>query len=170
MVCAPGTPSVCVTRAHQGRLAEMVTPSREALAVLSKLPTPPTSVAEQVDARQSQPSSVALVDLGDPAATDPRLLVLAGVRPCADQRFPGGKPYIRERAARDVTVSWLLGSFTTLPDSTSLHDQEQALAQTAWRGLSALPADEQRDRVIAARQAEAECSGDLLDVLASGAR
>jgi hypothetical protein len=186
LVCTPDAPRVCVTRVHHLALSGMREPSREALALLSaKLPQAPTSVVEIVD----RPGTNGRSDL--PPQTDTlstwlmnddqgriavpardvlwSLLIGAGTQPC-DNAPPGpSQERTRYDTARLVAAAWLLDaaplSPTHLPDWWGgLPDQTQTLP--AYDALRRLPADAQRARVAALRQAELACDyRDRLEIL-----
>jgi hypothetical protein len=187
LVCADGTPTVCVSRAHENRLAALVGPARDALRLLSVLPGAPTSVVEdtrtdQGFARQPLPQANEVVlnfDDEDFHRSQPnlspdqlRLAVLASAMTptCVDANTDESDETTtaRIRAAQAVAVSSLLGKPTSLPSYQYVQPQINSLQQGAWQTLRGLPADVQRARVTAARTAALTCHGDLLTTLTTG--
>jgi hypothetical protein len=168
LVCTEDAPRVCVMKAHEAALADLVEPARQALTQLAKLPDPPSSMKEftgDVWKSRPQPPDVLWFDSsnllprggGEQTSDDLllRMLAGAGTRPCGDL------------GARAVAGAWLVGDFRTIP-SQRLSSREMESRRRTWEALRALPADEQRDRVSALRQAELACQGDLLDILTKG--
>jgi hypothetical protein len=188
LVCADGVPRVCVSRAHQNRLAALVGPARDALRVLSVLPGAPTSVVEDTRtdndfAHQPLPSAgVVAIDFGDEDfhhslttlnSDQLRQAVLASALApaCVDPNtdYTVDTAVARRRAAQAAAVSALLGRSSSLPNFQYLQPQIEPLQQHAWQLLRALPADVRRARVAAVRRAALTCHGDLLTVLTAGA-
>jgi hypothetical protein len=85
----------------------------------------------------------------------------AGVQPCEELMGPRGEPDARYEAARLVAAAWLLDRDLPTAEGPKQSPEQQALA-----ALRALPADEQRARVAAFRDAERTCAeGDRLEML-----
>jgi hypothetical protein len=94
------------------------------------------------------------------------LLTGAGVGMCVDMVFRAGAYSDGYLAARYAAAAWLMGQ--PLPsDLISFGGPDVGrLAEELRRTLSSLPADEQRDRVAALRQAELSCApGDRAALL-----
>ncbi|GAA4949146.1 hypothetical protein [Actinoplanes utahensis] len=169
-VCtADAGPRVCVTAAHRRQLPALVAPSREALRLLAKLPNAPASVHEAPPGTgRPQPASEAWLDsdnLGatdDPAELTARILAGAGTPLCAR----GDGDHLAVLRARAVTAAWLHGSHP-VPGQT-VGPAEQAIRDTMWKKLVALPAAEQQRRVAAVRAAGLAC-GDQAAALGVGA-
>lgn len=184
LVCAEGTPMVCVSRAHQKQLAALVDPARQALRVLAVLPNAPTEVVEDTRTdpnwpQQPLPPANAAVFTFDsmdfdfalrqlsPDQLRLALLASAFAPACVDADFTVTSA--RTRAAQAVGVSWLLGRPTSLENFSVMGPQIDSNQATAWSTLRGLPAAEQRARIAALRTAAVTCQGDLLTVLTTGA-
>jgi hypothetical protein len=185
LVCTPDAPRICVTRVHRLALDGMREPGREALAILSaKLPQAPTSVVELVQhpgtggpsdppAQADTIYTVPMDDRGRIAvpARDVMwsLLLGAGTQPCGNAPPGPSRERSRYDIARLVAAAWLLDEEPLPP--THLPDwwgwlPDQTLTLPAYEALRALPADEQRARVAALREAELACDQrDRLDIL-----
>jgi hypothetical protein len=187
LVCAEGTPRVCVGRADENRLTALVGPARQALRELSVLPNAPTSVVEDTRtdpgfAQQPLPKADAVtINFGSTDFNDfrvqlssdqLRLAVLASatapacLNPDLDRSTEEQQTNLR--AAQAVAVSWLLGEPTSLRNYQLLTPQINALQNKTWQTLRALPLGEQRARVAAVRAAAVTCHGDLLTILTKG--
>ncbi|MEV6593064.1 hypothetical protein [Streptomyces acidicola] len=157
-----GGPTVCVTKAHERGLPELVGPARRALTLLAKLPDAPTSVHEVTGDRPGpQPAREVWLHsdnyvLGRGWAADSEdtlvvsILAGAGTRPCEPVAY----------GARAVAGAWLYGRYPA-PGQTVLPGEEADARATAWRELRALPAQEQARRITAVREAGLTCRGDL---------
>ncbi len=190
LVCTDDEPEVCIPRLHAFALEHVRGPARRALSILAaKLPpTAPTRVLVwTVDdqgpngprtADRLTVSIPSVLDVTDYSSEDLLWIMLdgAGVRPCADlarpnpQDEPGAKgdPDTRESgyaAARLVVAAWLLDRDIRAAEGPD-EGPDVALARQALATLLALPADEQRIRVTALRDAERTCAeGDRLEML-----
>lgn len=165
-----GGPTVCVTKAHERGLGELVGPARRALKLLAKLSDAPTSVHEVTGDRSGpQPAREAWLhsDTYGPGrgwVTDSedalvaQILAGAGTRPCGPVAY----------GARAVAAAWLYGRYPA-PDLTVLPGEETDERDAAWRKLKTLPAQEQVRRIAAVREAGLTCRDDLDAVLAEGA-
>ncbi|SEF27454.1 hypothetical protein SAMN05421837_103862 [Amycolatopsis pretoriensis] len=170
---------ICVSRAHEDRLAALAGPGREALAMLAKLPGAPTRVEEQAG-----PTPVLGPAVRDPGvvylnfqlndvlltagADDLRLAVLsgAGVPSCVHPYGGGGA----DLAARMIAAAYFTGELKPLPEfGAKWFLSESGQVDRAWATFRALPAEVQRARVIALRQVLLTCRGDPLDTLVPGA-
>ncbi|MFJ7212289.1 hypothetical protein [Amycolatopsis sp. NPDC098790] len=171
---------ICVTRAHEDRLAALAVPGREALAMLAKLPGAPTRIEEE-----TAPNSLAGPPARDPGvvrldfqrndvlltanADDLRLAVLsgAGLPSC-------GHPYggsLADLGARMIAGAYFTGELKPLPEYAGRWYASQPGPVTqAWADFRALPREVQFTRIVALRQALLTCQGDPLDTLVPGYR
>jgi hypothetical protein len=182
LVCATGTPRVCVTRADAARLPQVTAPARAALAALARLPHAPTAVIEhpELEGFTSAPpppsrADTVWMDL-TPYSADARgrleaedvadltAMLLTNVGVSAD--CPRGRGNPAGYAASEISTAWLLGRPPT-PDSRMSAEYQQ-LARTGWTALTSAPAAEQRRRVAAMRQALLTCTGDVYRILTKG--
>jgi hypothetical protein len=181
LVCTPDMPQVCVMRAHQGALADLRGPGREALVILAaKLPDAPTRVVETTYMDPPPPRadtvSIALQVSGDGrearsalGTPDIRwdLLGGAGTPWCDNAADPGTPGRRRHDIARFVAAAWLLDQEPPAPADPA----DPALLQRSetlpvYQALRELPAAEQRARVAELREAELACDGrDRLELL-----
>ncbi|MBT2412336.1 hypothetical protein J7I94_17445 [Streptomyces sp. ISL-12] len=174
---------VCVSRAHQARLAGLVGPGEEALRLLRGAlgDRAPVSVREDTAVlpdgtlpRWSR--TTVLFDFDDDvvaaASTDrelTRALVAKGMVPgCAPA---GWSRFGRETFARTAAVGWVLGDLRALPGNgpASMRHEADAEARPVWKELTALPRAEQLSRIEAMRAAAFSCEGDAFDALTGGA-
>jgi hypothetical protein len=196
LVCASGTPAVCLSRAHQNQLAALAGPARQALGELAALPDPPTVVAEDTRtalglSRAPLPRTDEVVlqldglDFDDgqvplsPQQLQLGVLAAATEPVCRFSDLPYGPPaqpspevqqtgYLHARTAQAVAASWFLGRLTYLPNESAFRPRIEAAERTAWDRLRALPLTVQRSRIAAVRTAAATCHGDLLTALGTG--
>ncbi|MFD1152466.1 hypothetical protein [Saccharothrix hoggarensis] len=181
LVCAE---QLCLTRAHEHERAALAGPAREALRLLAKLPSPPTSVREVAAAVRGNPergpesTEAVWVSLDDftyfrrepptPEQLTAYLVAGAGTRTCYSDRIP--REVGREVAARTVMTAWLTGRVEPLPSFRLwLGEEIDALTERAWAHLRTLPEPVQAARVQSAREVQAACAGDALGVLTGGA-
>jgi hypothetical protein len=169
LVCADGTPKVCVTTVHSRTLDELRDPGREALRILAaKLPQAPASVAESgaswidEDSRP-QPADKLLVEFevaGDGSVDLYRadliweLLDGAGARRCANSQ----NDHVVVRLA---IAAWLLEKAP--PEEIRLDGTDQVLQE-----LRALPPAEQTRRVAEFRRASLACEDRDLTAIITG--
>ncbi|CCH89251.1 conserved membrane protein of unknown function [Modestobacter italicus] len=161
MVCADGTPRVCISRTHGGLLAEVTPIARRALAVLATLPEAPTTAQEDTwfsAEKEPPPPSVDTVlfpvqvdvhgHLAHPGNALPQMLDAAGVdmSSCTDS--------YDIRAAR-AAAYWLMGRQPVAEPGEPAELNAEAV--TLWRGLQVLPEAEARARVAAVREAALAC-------------
>jgi hypothetical protein len=174
---------LCLTRAHEHQRAALAGPAREALSLLAKLPTPPTSVREvaapvRPDQRGPESTDAVWMHLDEftyfrlrPVAPEQLVTYLtagAGTRTCYGGNYVP-RTISREVAAREVMTAWLTGRLEPLPVYRSwVGEETDALAGKAWDELRALPEPDQAARVQAAREVQAACSGDALATLTGG--
>ncbi|NUT91380.1 MAG: hypothetical protein HOY78_05060 [Saccharothrix sp.] len=180
LVCVDG---LCLTRAHEHERAVLAGPAREALRVLAKLPSPPTSVREVAGAVRGDPArgpestDAVWVHLDEftyfrrepptPERMTAYLLAGAGTRTCYGDEIP--EDVAREVAARSVITGWLTGRVEPLPlYRTWLGERIDGLTAKAWDHLRTLPEPDQAARVQATREVLAACSGDALTTLTGG--
>ncbi|WP_444948112.1 ABC transporter permease [Micromonospora ureilytica] len=171
LVCADGTPRVCVRRVHAAILPDTVAPARDALHRLSRLPNPPTAVEEGIQDisgnpdEQDTPSGQTItfyIEIGQAADIDAgqvtqQLLTGAGVISCGDTS--NSETY---DAARLAAAYWLL--------QTPPPDTKQKVVE-AWQRLTSLPAAEQLARIAALRNAGLACNAEAQwDILMGGPR
>lgn len=165
---------VCVTAMHESKLAALAGPGQEALQLLAALPDAPTSVHETTVPRWQERANrgdVVQVGLGDPefvraTPAEQIWIMVAGAGTFECQR--PGVPVWREQAARAVSAAYFVGELRPVPgfsSPTSVAEIDR-LAGPAWTALRALPADEQKARIVALREAELSCQGvDPLAIL-----
>ncbi|MFB8774254.1 hypothetical protein [Streptomyces broussonetiae] len=172
---------VCVTRAHQDRLAGLAGPGKEALRLLHDAlgDRAPVSVREDTAVLPDgatprwSPETVAVgFDDDIIAAADgeelTRALIAKGMVPgCTPVGWTsvGGDLY-----AQTVAAGWVFGDFKPLPGTLSADLRREVDAETrpVWRELKALPRTEQLARINAARTAGHSCEGDAFDALNGG--
>jgi hypothetical protein len=179
LVCTQDAPKICVMRVHSGILDEVTGPAREALHAMAFLPEAPTSVVEVPQPAPRGPGSPDQAEPEPEAALGPRTVPLrvyldqnghyeeaekligtlvdgAGTPECATSEW-SYEQLERYYAARGIAGAWLSqksGSAVPENPSPELFDQ-------GWKALTALPADTQRERLIAYRAAALRCSPDL---------
>ncbi|MFJ9244581.1 hypothetical protein [Streptomyces sp. NPDC101776] len=169
---------VCVTRAHQDRLADLANPGKKALRLLRAAlgDRAPVSVREDtaVLPEGSTPkwsrTTVLFTfddDIVTAASTDDELtwaLLAKGLVPgCTPVGWSG---FGDDEYAQAVAVGWVLGELKPLPGTPAAARGEVA-ARTgpAWKKLEALSRGEQLSRINAMRAAALSCEGDPFEVL-----
>jgi hypothetical protein len=168
-VCTRDQPVVCSARINSYALERVRGPARQALSILAtKLPSAPSRVMIVPNKPPEGPASrdtvMVVVDDVDAVSDDALLWLIldgAGVRPCPELAGKGetDRSYA---TAREVVAAWLLDR-----DPPSTDDRPRK----ALAALQALPADEQKARVIAFRDAERACvPGDRLAMLTGTAQ
>jgi hypothetical protein len=169
---------ICVSRAHEDRLAALAGPGREALAMLAKLPGAPTRIEEQIapnsvtDPPARDPGVVYLDfqrndDLLTAEADDLRLAVLsgAGLPECVRPSYGD----LSDMGGRMIAAAYFTGELKPLPEyGGSWLRRESGRVERAWQKFRALPADVQFARVVALRQVLLTCQGDPLNTLVPG--
>jgi hypothetical protein len=166
LVCTDDGPRVCVRRVHADTLPALTGPAREALALLGKLPSPPTSVTEyppEEEFRAPSPDVVPVLFFTTPV-TDParlKLILLAGAGTPSCAAASDWDTVVSRVVARTVTAAWFTGELAPLPGSYDVWDTDRDDIHAAWQELRSLPAAEQTARVAAYRQAALDCRGEL---------
>jgi hypothetical protein len=179
LICTRDEPRICVSRINTPALPALREPGRQALAVLAAKLPPPAPTRIVVNPREDllegpQPADTLIatpfiIEYGE-VETAPEdllmeLLLGAGTRPCATLYGTDENPNLGYLAARIAAAAWLLDR--DLPPPVDKGEQpDLALAHEALDALRYLPADEQRARVAALRDAERTCAaGDRLELL-----
>ncbi|GLH96278.1 MFS transporter [Phytohabitans aurantiacus] len=174
LVCADNAPRVCVSRVHAGLLPEVTPLAEQALAMLAKLPDPPTTVHEDTttyypDTSPPRRADVVLVNvrvdkyghLAHKATVLPAMLYAAGAN---THGCVGASSTPVARAAG----YWLMGR-EPVAEYADEEAEVNAEAVTLWRGLRSLPESEAAARVAAVRRAALACE-DLDGLLSRSAR
>ncbi|MFG2195427.1 hypothetical protein [Streptomyces sp. NPDC048639] len=173
---------VCVTKAHQARLGDIVGPGKKALRLLHDAlgSQAPVSIRENTALRASSATlersrTSVLVDFDDGAIADTkgedltRAMLAQGMAPHCQPRTAvtrSGMP--SETAAQGVAAGWVLGDLEPLRGTQHRLRDLTALAEPVWKKLKALPRAEQLSRLKAAHAAALSCKADPLSVLAGG--
>ncbi|MEV4144503.1 hypothetical protein AB0J40_12590 [Amycolatopsis sp. NPDC049691] len=169
---------ICVSRAHEDRLAALAGPGREALAMLAKLPGAPSRIEEQmasaslVSLPARDPGVVYLnfqhnEDLLTADAGTLRLAVLsgAGVPGCV----PPSHGDLSDVGARMIAAAYFTGELKPLPEyGAKWVARQPGPIEGAWAKFRALPAEVRFARVAALRQVLLTCQGDPLETLVPG--
>ncbi|MCY1144967.1 hypothetical protein OWR29_43810 [Actinoplanes sp. Pm04-4] len=176
LVCADGTPQVCVTAAHAQMLDDAAPRVREGMKFLAKLPSAQTRAVEwradkvyvpgesdwsSTGATRPEPGTVNF-DLSDqigPALTE-NVVLAAGTLWNGCQ---GGQDLV----AAHAVGAWLMGKdeLTGVDDGLSYFPEMKKQVPEVVRQLRALPEKEQIRRVVAVREASLACQEDLLPLL-----
>jgi hypothetical protein len=184
LVCTEDTPRVCVGRVHAGLLSEVTPHARQALALLARLPDPPTAVQEDTndylddDNPMPGPDTVAFRltvgsdgHVADPDGLLSRMLDAGGasVTACPEKydapaARAAGAYLVGRQPARDPQDP----EFVQEPGSSPPPDATAA-AVVLWQGLRQLPEAEALARVAAVRRAALECT-DMSGLLDRSAR
>jgi hypothetical protein len=194
LTCTRDEPVICLPRLHAAALPALREPGRRALAVLNvKLPPAPTRVVVNslgADPMQGpQPADTLLVlspiaeygELQVPAEDAVWLMLLGGgTRTCANgpgpvsdtKGDPNTTPLFGYSAARAAVAAWLLDEDPRLTvGGEPVAEEELTLTREALTILRGLPADEQRARVTALRDAERTCvDGNRMHMLTGTGR
>jgi hypothetical protein len=173
---------VCVTTAHEDRLADLAGPGRKALRLLHGAlgDRAPVSVRENtaVQPEGSTPRwsrTTVLFGFDDDIAADARgeeqltwALLAKGLVPgCTPVGWSG---FGGDEYAQAVAVGWVLGELKPLPGTPAGASGEvDAKARPVWKELKALPPAEQLARINAMRAAALSCKADPFDVLSGKA-
>ncbi|MCA2212160.1 hypothetical protein [Jidongwangia harbinensis] len=179
LVCADGTPQVCVAAVHEHLLPHVTTEARRALAAIAKLPNAPTRAvevrldtpgvhdSEQWQRKAPEPGTVHFALNPDPdTGQDPDV---------ADSIAMGGGMWWNgcganiDDKAMSVVGAWLLGTETVRMWDPVFGDmfasRTEAAVRDGVRALRALPEREQLRRVTAVRDAAARCERELMPIL-----
>ncbi|UUU26889.1 hypothetical protein [Streptomyces sp. DSM 40750] len=172
---------VCVTKAHEARLAELAGPGKKALRILHDVlgGQAPVSVRESTALRgildsPERSRTAVLVDFDDSVIADAkgeeltRALLAQGMAPLCFARSAAESGTLGETAAQGVAAAWVLGDLK--PFSGTMHTSSEQLetARPVWTELKALPWSEQVARIKAAHAAAVSCEGYPLDILDGG--
>jgi hypothetical protein len=168
---------VCVTRAHQDRLADLAAPGKKALRLLRAAlgDRAPVSVREDtaVLPEGSTPkwsrttvlftfddAIVAGASKGDELTW---ALLAEGLAPgCTPVGWSG---FGDDEYAQAVAVGWVLGDLKPLPGTPAAASEVATKTGPVWKKLKALPPAEQLARINAMRAAALSCEGDPFEVL-----
>ncbi|MEU8639665.1 hypothetical protein AB0C38_46365 [Amycolatopsis sp. NPDC048633] len=170
---------ICVTRAHEDRLAALAGPGREALAMLAKLPGAPTRIEERI-----APTSFTIPATRDPGvvylnfqrddnlltanADELRLAVLsgAGLPSC----LPPSYGDLTDVGGRMIAAAYFTGELKPLPEfGAGWATRQPSPIDDAWAKFRALPDDVRFSRMVALRRMLLTCQGDPLNTLVPGA-
>ncbi len=170
LVCAEGTPRVCVSRTRAGLLTEVTPLARQGLAALAKLPDAPTAAVEDTntfldkDAMAYQAGTVAFqVDVGNDGHLMSEREFLFGMVSAAGANH-GACPDGLDIAGSRAVAYWLMGREPM--DDPREPEEVNAQIRMLWQGLRALPQREATARVVAVRTAALACQ-DLDGLLAA---
>lgn len=170
---------ICVSRAHEDRLAALAGPGREALALLAKLPGAPTRIEEQL-----APNTFSVPPARDPGvvyldfqrhtplltadARDLRQAVLSGAGLPSCERPSAAS--LSDLGGRMIAAAYFTGELRSLPEYTrTWYGRNSEPVERAWAKFRALPPEVQFARVVALRQVLLTCQGDPLETLVPGA-
>lgn len=168
---------VCVTRAHQDRLAQLAAPGKEALRLLRNAlgDRAPVSVRENTAVLPygSTPKwsrTTVLFGFDDAVVADAKgkeltsALLAKGLVPgCTPVGWSG---FGGDEYAQAVAVAWILGDLKPLPGTpATARDAVETKTRPVWKKLMALPRAEQLARINAMRGAALACKGDPFEVL-----
>ncbi len=171
---------VCVPRMLESQLPRLAGPGKEALRLLGTLPDAPVKVAvqdrrlgyDEVPPRAADTVSLDLLDWSIRSLLVPddvtRALVAGAGTPTCYSLHSIDKSFMDELTARSITSSWFLGEWKM--QSGYWSDEVKNELVQKQETFRALPADVQRERIIAVRQAGLTCQGNQLDILLGGAR
>jgi hypothetical protein len=178
LVCADGTPQVCVTAVHAVALPEITAEVRRGLAALAKLPDAPQRAVEfRPDAVGNGSSDQwwGTTRTSERGTVPFALQLDSGLHPTKDlaaRIVYGGGTYWNgctpgNEVALGAAGAWLLGTDELLlSDDTYLdNSRSQDKIRATVRTLRALPTEEQLKRVTALRDAANRCETDLLPLL-----
>jgi hypothetical protein len=166
LVCDENGPRVCVTRAHEDYLPAFTGPARNALALLKKLPSPPTSVVEQSTPERVRPAPGEVPVFFEPMPrrnTEDilRWKVLYGAvdSGCQFDENADVDVIAQVTMAQIIVTSWLTGASTpvTAPGEEWQLETAHPNLDQEWAALMALPAEQQAARVDEIRQAALDC-------------
>lgn len=162
LVCADGTPRVCVSRVHAFVLPEVTTRARQGLTMLARLPEAPTTAIDAgslwYNNKPEPPPDTVTFPIE--ISTDGRLsnflpTMLSG----------GGAHGCRNSTDADWAADWAAGYWLM---SEEPDDHYDAQVHDLWQMLDALPDAEALERVTALRDAARTCSGNRSELLTGG--
>ncbi|WP_221349618.1 hypothetical protein [Streptomyces beigongshangae] len=172
---------VCVTKAHEARLAGLAGPGKKTLRLLRGAlgGQAPAAVRESTALRgildpADRSRTAVLVDFDDDAIAGAkgeeltRALLGQGLAPVCFARSAAESGSLGETAAQTVAAAWVLGDLEPLGGTVYAPDEQLDVARPVWTELRAAPRSEQVARVRAAHTAALTCEGDPLDVLNGG--
>ncbi|MFJ8104770.1 hypothetical protein [Streptomyces sp. NPDC096132] len=172
---------VCVTKAHQDRLAQLAGPGRKALSLLHDTlgDSAPTTIRETTALRGIMDSpersrTAVLVDFDDGAIAGAegeeltRALLAQGLAPTCWARSALQSGSTGDIAAQDIAAGWVLGDLKPLTGTQHREIDQLEQAEPVWQKLKALPKAEQRSRIAAMHAAAISCEGDAFTVLQGG--
>jgi hypothetical protein len=187
LVCAEGTPQVCVSAVHASSLDDVTVRARRGLAALAALPEAPTRVEEQrLSSLGNEPFDAQYA--AKPERTDTVYIVLkddadAILVPDVTESvvLGGGTNYVGcgapDFVAKGIAGAWLLGTDSLAvgdvgggvssfsgPGSSATPSVEDRVREGVAR-LRRLPEAEQLARVTALREAALRCEPDLMAIL-----
>ncbi|MFY1695135.1 MULTISPECIES: hypothetical protein [unclassified Solwaraspora] len=183
LVCDDDGPQVCVRKVHAQLLPDIVGPAREALTLMAaKLPDPPVRAQESArpvdwatpgrpparrppDTLVFDPVGVTAdgkADLSD-GYFEANLLHAAWAQECHAVSGPGQAVRSVPYQAEAVATAWLTGEPPKREDWFRVEDIQQI--EAGYQGLTALPADQQRQLVGRARAAALDCDYDQFEAL-----
>ncbi|GHF99710.1 MULTISPECIES: hypothetical protein [Amycolatopsis] len=170
---------ICVSRAHEDRLAALAGPAREALAMLAKVPGAPTRVEEQIapnsfTAPVPRDPGVVYLDfqrndvLLRAGADDLKLAVLSGAGLPSCDRPTGGS--LTDWGARMIGAAYFTGELKPLPEFGARWVVVQdGPVEQAWAKFRALPPEVQLARIVELRRVLSTCRSDPMEALVPGA-
>ncbi|MFC3576928.1 hypothetical protein ACFOZ0_27350 [Streptomyces yaanensis] len=173
---------VCVSKAHQARLADLAGPGKKALRLLHDAlgSQAPTSIRESTALRAlmdtpERSRTAVLLDFDDGMIADAkgeeltRALVAQGMAPICFPRSDNESGTAGEIAAQSVAAGWVLGDLKPLGGTIHSSRDQLELARPVWKKLKALQWSGQLSRINAMHAGAVSCKGDPLTVLDGGA-
>jgi hypothetical protein len=177
-VCTQDAPKVCVMRVHSGLLPEVTGPARKALAALATLPGAPTTVSEVPESgADGNPVPVAAgtlpmtiyLERGGHANNPDELIAMmldgAGTPICPTSTLND------DQAQRYYVAQEIAGAWATRKAGVTIAESPwPEMFEPGWKTFSALPQDQQRDRVVRFRADALRCDSNELyaDLTAAG--
>jgi hypothetical protein len=173
LVCAPGTPRVCVSRAHSGLSPEVIPLARQALTMLAKLPDGPVEADEDTTTFPPPTSptpragAVLFPVLADKrghlawkqyVVSDIVTSGLTGTQHCTDGP---------DEVVIGAAAGWLMGREPVRDPRVTIDPDPTPATVALWQGLERLPEPEAAARVAAVHLASLRC--ESLDGLLTSA-
>ncbi|MEV4636387.1 hypothetical protein AB0J80_03450 [Actinoplanes sp. NPDC049548] len=162
LVCASGTPRVCISRIHAGLLPQFVPAAREALARMAKLPGAPTAVHEDTTtyypatSPAPRPDTLLIsvrVDKGGSLAHPQQITTDLVTR-----AFRGSNDCDKgSEAVSRAAAFWLLGTEPRTEPGVTEDPDPNPEAVKLWQGLRQLPEQQALARVSAVYSATKAC-------------